>query len=180
MSVSIITKAYNDRPNISNSVYRQTSEDLDAMTEMNIQIAEALPHPSLLQRTSSPGATTGAVRLLLRLEGATMLAAALVAYRQFGGEWGMFFLLLLVPDLSMAGYLFGPSTGARAYNAIHSYLGPALLAGLAWWLQHASSIPYLVSAVWIAHIGLDRLLGFGLKYPAGFKFTHLSSPGGRS
>lgn len=121
------------------------------------------------------GATTGEVRLLLRLEGAAMFAAAIAAYDLLGGGWRMFFLLLLAPDLSIAAYFLGPRTGAFAYNAMHSYLGPAMLAGLAW-LLHASPMPFLVVAIWVAHIGLDRLLGFGLKYAAGFKFTHLGMP----
>lgn len=139
-------------------------------------IAESLsdraPSPSALPL----GATTGGVRLLLRLEGGAMLVAAIAAYDLLGGGWRMFLLLLLVPDLSIAGYLLGRRTGAFAYNAMHSYLGPALLAGLAW-LLNASPQPFLVVAIWIAHIGLDRLLGFGLKYQSGFKFTHLGMPG---
>ena len=123
---------------------------------------------------ASPGAATGGVQLLLRLEGAAILAAAVIAYRLLGGGWGMFALLFLIPDLSMFGYAVGRRTGAFTYNAVHSYLGPILLTGLAWQL-HASSMPYLIVTIWAAHIGFDRLLGYGLKYGAGFKFTHLGA-----
>lgn len=132
-------------------------------------------HTSASESDLRAGATTGAVNLLLRLEGAAALIAATVAYDLIGGSWVMFLILFLVPDLSIAGYAFGSRTGAAAYNSVHSYLGPALLAGAAWCL-HGTSIFYLISAIWIAHIGLDRLLGFGLKYAAGFKFTHLGAP----
>lgn len=138
--------------------------------------AESPPYRAPLPSALLLGATTGGVRLLLRLEGGVMLAAAIAAYELLGGGWRMFFLLLLVPDLSIAGYFFGRRTGTFAYNAMHSFLGPALLAGLAW-LLHASPQPFLVAAIWVAHIGLDRLLGFGLKYQAGFKFTHLGMTG---
>jgi hypothetical protein len=140
--------------------------------ERNMTTAESLPLRAPSPNALPLGAATGGVRLLLRLVGGAMLAAAIAAYDFLGGEWWMFFLLLLVPDLSIAGYLFGRRSGAFAYNAMHSYLGPALLAGLAW-LFYSSPQPFLVAAIWVAHIGLDRLLGFGLKYAAGFKFTHL-------
>ncbi|OBS51394.1 hypothetical protein A8B73_16700 [Methylosinus sp. 3S-1] len=123
----------------------------------------------------SLGVTTGAVRLLLRLEGGVVLAAAIGAYDFLGGGSRMFVLLLLVPDLSIAAYFFGRKAGAFAYNAIHSYLGPALLVAAAWRLD-ASPTFLLIAAIWAAHIGLDRLLGFGLKYPVGFDFTHLGAP----
>lgn len=124
-----------------------------------------------LPGTASSGAVTGAVALLLRLEGGAALVASIVAYHLLGGAWWMFFLLFLAPDLSMAGYLFGPKPGALAYNSVHSSLGPALLAGAAW-VCHTPML-YPIAAIWFAHIGLDRLLGFGLKYPAGFGVTHL-------
>jgi hypothetical protein len=30
-----------------------------------------------------------------------------------------------------------------------------------------------VALIWAAHIGVDRLVGYGLKYPTAFKDTHL-------
>ncbi|MDR3408864.1 MAG: DUF4260 domain-containing protein [Methylovirgula sp.] len=121
---------------------------------------------------SPSGAATGTVALLLRLEGGLVFAASIVAYWRLDGNWWLFLLLLLAPDISMVGYLRGPRIGALSYNSVHTYLVPALLAGWAW-LFHAAPLPYLIGAIWCAHIGLDRLLGFGLKYPEGFGFTHL-------
>jgi len=118
------------------------------------------------------GQVRGGVSLLLRLEGALELGAAILAYWVLGGGWVMFVVLILVPDLSMLGYLAGNRVGAAVYNAAHTYLAPALLAGLAWAL-HLPPWVTLVALIWAAHIGADRLFGFGLKYPEGFKATHL-------
>ena len=119
------------------------------------------------------GQVRGGVALLLRLEGGLEFAAAILGYWMLGGGWLMFVVLLLVPDLSMLGYLAGNRIGAAIYNAAHTYLAPALLALLACAL-HAPAWVTLVALIWAAHIGVDRLLGFGLKYPEGFKPTHLA------
>ncbi|MET3497244.1 hypothetical protein ABIC90_004312 [Variovorax boronicumulans] len=120
-------------------------------------------------------AVVGGVRTLLRLEGAFVLAAALAAYTQFGLGWGVFALWLLAPDLSWLGYLAGPRVGAALYNAAHSYVGPValLLLGV------LAAMPWAVAGglIWCAHIGMDRALGYGLKYGAGFGFTHLGRIG---
>jgi hypothetical protein len=120
----------------------------------------------------------GAPRLLLRLEGALLLALAVLAYRELGGGWELFAALFLVPDLALLGYLAGPRVGAALYNAGHSLLGPALLA-LAAHLLGASGTALPLALVWAAHVGFDRLLGYGLKYPAGFAHTHLGLLGRR-
>jgi hypothetical protein len=118
------------------------------------------------------GRVTGTVSLLLRLEGGVELGAAILAYALLSGGWLMFVVLLLVPDLSMLGYLAGNRVGAALYNVAHTYLAPAVLALLAWAL-HLPPWVTLAALIWAAHIGMDRLLGFGLKYPEGFKATHL-------
>jgi len=117
----------------------------------------------------------GGVRLLLRGEGVVVLAAALAAYAQFGAGWGMFAVWLLVPDLSMLGYLAGPRAGAALYNAAHSYAGAVALLVLG----ALAAMPWAVAGglIWCAHIGLDRALGYGLKYGAGFASTHLGRIG---
>jgi len=121
------------------------------------------------------GAVSGAPNLILRLEAAAVMAASLAAYAKLGEGWLLFAVLFLVPDLSMLGYLGGRKLGAAAYNAAHSYLGPAAL-GAAGLLQ---SQPLLVAValIWIAHIGFDRVLGYGLKYTSAFGHTHLGAQG---
>jgi hypothetical protein len=128
--------------------------------------------------TTTDGAVTGALNLILRAEGLAVLVAAVWAYALTGAGWTLLAALILAPDLSMLGYLAGPRAGAAAYNLGHAYLGPlALLA-----LGHLGALPLLTALglIWAAHIGLDRMLGYGLKYPSGFKATHLSPPPGRA
>jgi hypothetical protein len=118
------------------------------------------------------GVTSGGVRILLRLEGLCFLAVSLLAYAKFGDGWGIFALFFFTPDLSFIGYLSGPKFGAALYNSAHSFIGglAVLIGGV------LLSIPVAVSAglIWVAHIGFDRALGYGLKYSTGFGFTHLS------
>jgi hypothetical protein len=114
-------------------------------------------------------------RLLLRLEGLALFVLATWAFAHTGASWWLYAVLFLSPDLSFAGYLAGPKPGAVAYNALHSTLGPAVLAGLGLFLE--SSMLLGIAAIWAAHIGFDRMLGYGLKYTSGFNDTHLGRIG---
>jgi hypothetical protein len=115
------------------------------------------------------------VRSMLRLEGLALMAISVALYARFGGSWQTFAIFILAPDLCMVGYAFGKRTGAVAYNAVHSTLAP--LALLAFGLASAQSMTVCAAAIWLAHIGFDRALGFGLKYASGFRDTHLSVRG---
>ena len=121
------------------------------------------------------GAATGGVRTLLRLEGITLFAGMTLLYGLWEGSWWVYAILFLAPDLSFAAYLAGPRAGAIVYNAAHSYLAPVALmtAGLAM----ASPLILSLAMIWLAHIGIDRALGYGLKYRTGFTFTHLGKIG---
>jgi hypothetical protein len=116
-------------------------------------------------------------RLILRAEGAALAAAALIGYAHFGAGWWLFAVLLLVPDLSMLGYLAGARAGAAVYNAAHTTVLP-LAVGVAGALTGAP-LAVAVALVWLAHIGIDRALGYGLKHADGFGHTHLGMPGRR-
>jgi len=120
------------------------------------------------------GAVTGSVRVWLRLEGLAVLAAAVAWYASTGQGWGRFALLFLLPDLSFAGYLAGPAVGAAVYNVAHTYLVPVAV-GLAAAILRPDFLPLTV--IWIAHIGFDRMLGYGLKYESAFGDTHLGRIG---
>src|SRR5918997_6797260 len=102
---------------------------------------------------------------------AAVLLTSVMLYWASGGSWLLFALLLLVPDLSMLGYLAGPRAGAAVYNVFHAYPLPAVLG--AFGLLGGSPLAVAVALVWFAHIGMDRLVGYGLKYPTEFKDTHL-------
>ncbi len=111
------------------------------------------------------------VTTLLRMEGLVVLVIAVAAYARLDASWLMFALLFLVPDVSMVGYLKDPRIGATTYNAIHTYVGPALLLLWAWWT--GAALPAGIALIWLGHIGFDRVLGFGLKSPTAFTDTHL-------
>jgi hypothetical protein len=115
-------------------------------------------------------------RLILRLEGAALLIAAAGLFSGLNSFSWIYGLAFVAPDLSFFGYLAGPRIGARIYNAAHTTLWPLLL-GLAGW--SSGNTPWMaVALVWLAHIGFDRMLGYGLKYEAGFTHTHLGRIGG--
>lgn len=109
--------------------------------------------------------------VVLRVEGAAMFAGSGLVYWLSGGSWWLFALLLLAPDVSMLGYLAGRGVGAAVYNVFHSYPLPAVLGGFG--LLAGSPLAVAGALVWFAHIGMDRTLGYGLKYDTGFKDTHL-------
>jgi hypothetical protein len=121
------------------------------------------------------GAVTGGLKTLLRLEGLTLLAGMTLLYAVWGGSWWVYAILFLAPDLSFAGYLAGPRIGAIVYNAAHSTLAPAALMTLGYAL--ASPLTLSIAMIWLAHIGFDRALGYGLKYSDGFGSTHLGRIG---
>ena len=128
----------------------------------------------MANETTSSDATpavTGTPRLLLRLEGAALLVIAVLLYARTGTSWWLFAALVLAPDLSFVGYLAGPRVGAAAYNAAHTTVGPIALALVG--VLAPSPLAVAIALIWLAHVGADRLLGYGLKYDAGFGFTHL-------
>ena len=123
------------------------------------------------QRAPAVGAP---VLFLLRFEGLAVAALSALLYARTGASWWLFAALWLAPDLSMLGYLAGPRWGMSTYNAIHSYVTPITLALAALLLHSTGLLP--IALIWVNHIGVDRLLGYGLKYAAGFGFTHLGTP----
>ena len=110
-------------------------------------------------------------RLLLHAEGAAVAVAAVTLYFHEGYSWWLLLVLALAPDLAMLGYLGGPRTGAVAYDLAHTYVLPVLVAtaGVVW----NSDTALALALIWLTHIGVDRAVGYGLKYPSGPKETHL-------
>jgi len=135
-------------------------------------VASAVP-----EKIAVTAARGSSVVFLLRLEGIAAAAISAVLYARTGASWWLFAALWLAPDLSMLGYLAGPCWGARTYNAVHTYVTPAVLALCALLLQ--AHLALAVAIIWANHIGVDRLLGFGLKYADGFGYTHLGFTGKR-
>ncbi len=121
--------------------------------------------------SSTPQPLPLTVRYILRIEGLAVCAVSAVLYARTGASWWLFAALWLVPDLSMLGYLASPCRGARIYNAFHTYTLPIILGLLAWLLHARALVPFAL--IWVNHIGLDRLMGYGLKFSDGFSWTHL-------
>ncbi len=113
------------------------------------------------------------MNLLLRLEGFCYAVAALLIYWQQGFSWWLFALLILVPDISMLGYLAGPRVGAICYNIAHATPLAWALLTFAYFTNNITALS--IALIWFGHIGIDRVLGYGLKYATGFKDTHLGS-----
>jgi Domain of unknown function (DUF4260) len=126
-------------------------------------------------RRVTDGTVTGTPRRWLRLEAVTLVAGALIAYSTTNQPWWLIPLILLVPDVIMVGYLGGTRLGAITHNLAHSTPLPAAVIALGWW-QHEPLVRAF-GLVWLAHIGMDRALGYGLKYNDHFQHTHLGRPG---
>ena len=116
-------------------------------------------------------------RVLLRLEGFAAFAAALAVYAHAGLSWLAFALFFLAPDLAMLAYLAGPRAGALGYNLAHTYAVAARARARG--IFRGVPVAAAGGLIWIAHIGFDRALGYGLKYPTGFGDTHLGRIGRR-
>jgi Domain of unknown function (DUF4260) len=117
-------------------------------------------------------------KVLLNIEEAIFIVLALFAYNHLNYSWLLFAILFLAPDLSMLGFLINPRAGAAAYNLVHTLTFPLALL-LVSYLQHWH-VASEVALIWTAHIAIDRLLGYGLKYPTFFKDTHLQHIPARS
>jgi hypothetical protein len=113
--------------------------------------------------------------LLLRLEALLVLLITLICYSGLHGSWLLFLVLFLVPDVSLLGYLAEGNGrfAATFYNALHCYAVPLGLALIAWRLN--SAVTERITVIWVAHIALDRFIGFGLKYAQAANPTHMQS-----
>jgi hypothetical protein len=142
---------------------------------MTAILARLAPASAPAPARAAGGSASGGVRVVLRLEGAAAFAIAIALYAHAGFSWLAFAVLFLAPDLSMLAYLVGPRAGALAYNLVHTYapMLPLALAGFAFGWPVVSAL----ALIGIAHIGFDRMLGYGLKYASGFGDTHLGRIG---
>jgi hypothetical protein len=119
---------------------------------------------------------SGYLAWLLRAEGLAVFIVMLLCYQNIlDTSWKTFFILFFIPDISFLGYLVSKKVGAILYNLMHSYI-PPLVIGTIFWHYSLDSFNYII-VIWIAHIGFDRTLGFGLKYAEGFNYTHLKKIG---
>lgn len=109
--------------------------------------------------------------ILLRLEGLVLFGAAIALYLREDYSLLLLVVLFLAPDLSFVGLAGGPRLGAIAYDGAHTYVGPILLASVSLIVEWSAGVQ--LGLIWLAHIGIDRALGYGLRYPDAFRDTHL-------
>lgn len=107
----------------------------------------------------------------VRIENGIALAISFYFYTMLDFPIWLFFVLLLIPDITMIGYVINNKIGAIIYNLGHSFISPVLLALC--YFYFLKDYLLLLSIIWVAHIFMDRLFGFGLKYPDSFKKTHI-------
>lgn len=110
--------------------------------------------------------------LMLRLEGTAVLLASLWLYGRLQFNWGFFFLLFLAPDAALLVYLANKRLGIVIYNLLHTYALPISLVLAALLFNWSGGVQ--LALIWLAHIGMDRFVGYGLKYSGEFSDTHLS------
>ena len=122
--------------------------------------------PSRFSTTSLTG-----IRLALHLEGLAALVTSVALYAEFGQSWLLFIVLLFTPDLAFIPYMLDAEIGRKIYNVVHAYVLPLLLGTVA--LLTDWELGIALALIWCAHISMDRMIGYGLKYPGDFKDTHL-------
>lgn len=111
-------------------------------------------------------------KILLHAEGLTVFTLSIYFYFYLKFSWLMFIILLFTPDLAALGYLKNNHVGSILYNLFHTYTVTVciIIAGL----LTDNHIPLMIGLIWTAHIGMDRLFGYGLKYSTKFQDTHLN------
>jgi len=121
--------------------------------------------------TTVPGPRFSGPRIHLHVNGLALAGVALLAFSLTGGRWWLFGALILVPDVSMAGYLVSRRVGAITYNAGHSLVIPAALVAI----NPVAGNPFVLELglIWATHIGIDHVFGYGYKYPTAFRDTNL-------
>ena len=142
---------------------------------LTVAIMATYRSPAMNTYASPTPSVTGTPRTWLRIEGLAAFALAGAAYLQLGGQPLLLIPLLLAVDVSMAGYLVNPRVGAFTYNLAHQWATGLVVLSAGWWLGATPLL--LVGAVLVAHVGMDRVAGYGLKYPTAFADTHLGRIG---
>ncbi len=145
------------------------------MTTMTTMTARLTDGAREATHRSGIGITQGAVRAWLRLEGLAAFIGGVVLFGASGGNWLFIIPLILLPDISVAAYLAGPRIGSFTYNLFHNWVPGITALGIGVWLDTPAIL--LIAAILIAHVGMDRAAGYGLKLPTSFKDTHLGRMG---
>ncbi|MCC2337002.1 DUF4260 domain-containing protein [Bacillus tropicus] len=108
---------------------------------------------------------------IVHFEGLVVFIAAIYAYSLYEFSWIIFWVFLLAPDLSMLAYGINNHVGANIYNLFHTYIISILIVIIGAYFK--IDIVIMIGLIWTAHIGMDRMFGYGLKYETDFKDTHI-------
>ena len=111
-------------------------------------------------------------KILLHVEGLAVLVLSLYFYWDSQFSWVLFLVLLFAPDISMLGYVVNNRIGARIYNIFHTYTIAIIIIFVGLLFENQTALA--IGLIWSSHIGMDRMIGYGLKYPTDFKDTHLN------
>ncbi|WP_373877042.1 DUF4260 domain-containing protein [Lysinibacillus piscis] len=111
------------------------------------------------------------LRHIIKLEYASIALLCLLFYWYYQFPWLYLILFLLTPDISMVGYLINGKVGALFYNMSHSFICPAFLLFIG--IVCTENVCMMIALIWLMHIGVDRALGYGLKYKDAFTHTHI-------
>lgn len=111
-------------------------------------------------------------KTLLHVEGFSVLALCIYFYNYYEFSWLLFIILLFVPDLAIFGYSLSTEIGAIIYNIVHTYTIAIAIVCIG--IITSEQMILAAGIIWTAHIGMDRMFGFGLKYPTNFKDTHFN------
>ncbi|CAM4325984.1 DUF4260 domain-containing protein [Bacillus albus] len=108
---------------------------------------------------------------IVHFEGLVVFLATSYAYSIYEFSWIIFWVFLLTPDLSMFAYGVNNHVGAKIYNICHTYIISIIIAIIGVYFKVDTVI--MIGLIWTAHIGMDRMFGYGLKYETDFKDTHI-------
>lgn len=108
---------------------------------------------------------------MLKMEELGMFLLSVFLFAQLDYVWWIYLALILTPDIGMLGYLINTKIGAHLYNLFH-HKGIAVLVGIIGFLGENAEVQ-LAGIILFGHSSMDRIFGYGLKYPDSFKHTHL-------
>jgi hypothetical protein len=111
------------------------------------------------------------MKKLIALEEAAMFAFSIYLFSRLSFAWWLYVALILTPDLSMIGYMVNTRVGAKLYNFFH-HKAVAIVVYIAG-VYVNNEVVQLIGLILFGHSSMDRMLGYGLKYPDSFQNTHL-------
>ena len=115
------------------------------------------------------------MKTIIKFEELGLFILGIYLFSLLNYQWWWFLVLILAPDFSMLGYLFGNKSGAFFYNIFHHRGIAVLVYILGFYFK--IEILQLAGIILFSHSAMDRFFGYGLKYESGFKYTHLGEIG---